>query len=229
MRIKHISFRGIDDARREAWRSSQRVWLERSIASGGLLCAYGAEAAGHARAVFVWQDEAAVRTFMERSHDAAMAAAGTIGRSAVLYLDPISVLRAADATEAPPIPRDGVGYVGETVAWVREEGDAIWLESQRAWNAALERADGCVGGFVARGRRTFVVTSFWRDEAAHQRYERDVVPGLRDRAAGDAHTVRLQRFCAQTIPELSYTSPAAPASAAPAAPASPTAPERGTP
>lgn len=204
MRIKHISFRSIDEAKQEAWRASQRIWLERSIASGGLVCAYGAEGAGHARAVFVWADEAALKTFMERSHDDAMAAAGTVGRHSVLYLDPVYVLHGEGPARALPVPTAGVGFVGETVAWVREEGDAIWLESQRAWNQALERADGCLGGFVARGRRTFVVTSFWRDEAAHDRYERDVVPGLREGAAGDAHTVRLLRFTAPTIPSLAH-------------------------
>jgi heme-degrading monooxygenase HmoA len=204
MRIKHISFRSIDAAKREAWRESQRIWLERSVASGGLVCAYGAEGDGHARAVFAWADEAALHAFMERAHDEAMAAAGTVGRQSVLYLDPVYVLGSVTNANALPIPAAGAGYVGETVAWVREEGDAIWLESQRAWNDALERADGCLGGFVARGRRTFVVTSFWRDEAAHDRYEREVVPGLRERAAGDAFTVRLQRFSAPTLPSLGH-------------------------
>jgi heme-degrading monooxygenase HmoA len=207
MRIKHISFRGIDAAKREAWLESQRIWLERSVASGGLVCAYGAEGGGHARAVFAWTDEPALHGFMERSHDAAMAAAGTVGRSSVLYLDPLYVLRVqsgGEPTQALPIPTAGVGFVGETVAWVREEGDAIWMKSQGAWNQALERAEGCLGGFVARGRRTFVVTSFWRDEASHARYEREIVPTLRERAAGDEHTVRLLRFSAATIPSLRH-------------------------
>lgn len=204
MRIKHISFRSVDATKREAWLASQRIWLERSLASGGLVCAYGAEAHGHARAVFAWADEPALHAFMEHSHDAAMAAAGTIGRSSVLYLDPLHVLHGGGSTPALPIPTEGVGFVGETVAWVREEGDAIWLKSQAAWNQALERADGCLGGFVARGRRTFVVTSFWRDEVSHARYEHEIVPTLRERAAGDAHTVRLLRFSAATIPSLGH-------------------------
>lgn len=206
MRLKHIVFSGIVGPEREAWLASQRVWLERSIAAGGLRAAYGAEAHGHARAVFAWSDARALDAFMETTHDDALASAGSVGRDAVLYLDPITVLRAPGATHALPIP-PGAGFVGETVAWVREEGDAIWLESQRAWNDALERTEGFLGGYVARGRRAFVVSSFWRDEQAHERYEREVVPGLREHAHGDEQTVRLLRFTAPILGELGFAEP----------------------
>jgi hypothetical protein len=208
MRLKHIVFSGLVGPERDCWIASQRTWLTRSIGSGGLLAAYAAESHGHARAVFAWQDQAALDGFMERVHDDALVDAGSVGRAAVLYLEPVTILRAPGlcapgAAEPLPIP-PGAAYVGETVAWVREEGDEAWLESQRAWNLALETADGFLGGYVARSRRAFVVSSFWRDEASHERYERVVVPGLRDRTKGDEQTVRLLRFRGSTLAELAY-------------------------
>jgi hypothetical protein len=96
------------------------------------------------------------------------------------------------------------------VAWVRDQGDSIWIESQRIWSAALEQADGFLGGFVARGRRTFVVTSFWRDAEAHARYEREIVPGLREHTLGDEQTVRLLRFQGPVEASLGYSVEATP-------------------
>lgn len=192
MRIKHITFSAVD---RKAWERSQRIWLERSIASGGLVEAYGAASGTDARAVFHWADDEALASFMERSHDAALEAAGAVGRYAVLHLQPITVLAVA------PIPR---AYMGETIAWVKDHGIEIWLESQRAWNDALQTADGFAGGMVARGRQAFVVTSFWRDEASHERYERVDVPRLRSTTRGDEQTARLLRFHGPLVPSLAH-------------------------
>jgi heme-degrading monooxygenase HmoA len=199
MRIKHIAFSGVG---REAWVGSQGIWLERSIASGGLRAAYAAERDGDARAVFAWANEDALRVFMEESHDRALEAAGSIGRYAVLHLEPLTLLAPAGDERVLPAPPRDAGYMGETIAWVKDDGEEVWQQSQRTWNEALVEADGFAGGFVARGRRTFVVTSFWRDAAAHQRYERDIVPGLRERTRGDERTARLLRFHGPLVPTL---------------------------
>jgi len=202
MRIKHIAFSSIE---REAWERSQRIWLERSIASGGLRAAYAAALpSGEARAVFVWANEEALRVFMEESHDRALEAAGSVGRYAVLYLDPIEILAPANATNVLPSPSGNARYMGETISWVKDDGEKEWLESQRAWSEALVATDGFTGGFVARGRRAFVVTSFWRDAAAHERYEREIVPDLRSRTRGDECVARLLRFHAPLLDSLAH-------------------------
>jgi heme-degrading monooxygenase HmoA len=193
MRIKHITFH---DVERTRWIDSQRRWLEASIGSGGLLDAWGAETNGDARAVFTWRDEAALQQFMEVAHDRALADVGSVGRYAVLYLDEVESLGArGDAT-----------YVAESFAWIKEGGTEAWLESQRAWSSALVACPGFRGGNIHRGRRTFVVTSFWENGDAHRRYLDDVVPRLRDATRGDEHTARLVRFEGALSPELSFRS-----------------------
>jgi heme-degrading monooxygenase HmoA len=198
MRIKHIAFHGVEPALGSEWTASQRRWLELSIASGGLVDAWGASSAGKtaadARAVFTWESEDALQNFMEHTHDRALQDAGSIGRSAVLYLEDVEQLG----------PRADATYVGEAIAWIKDGGIEPWLESQRAWTSAMSRADGFVGGSVRRGRRTFVVTSFWRDANAHRRYLDEIVPRLRQDTGGDAHTARLIRFEAPLVPDLSF-------------------------
>ncbi|MEO7097479.1 MAG: DUF4937 domain-containing protein [Polyangiales bacterium] len=191
MRVKHITFH---DVERAAFLASQQRWLEASIASGGLVDAWGAEAQGEARAVFTWRDDQALQHFMEVAHDRALAETEKVGRHAVLYLDEVESLG----------PRGAATYVAESFAWLKEGGTEPWLESQRAWSSALAAAPGFLGGDVRRGRRTFVVTSFWKDEAAHRRYLDEVVPRLRDVTRGDEHTARLLRFEGPLSPELAF-------------------------
>lgn len=193
MRIKHIAFHGLQDE--QPWTTSQRRWLELSIASGGLVDAWGASTAGDARAVFTWESEDALQRFMEHTHDRALQDAGSVGRSAVLYLEDVASLG----------PRGDATYVGESIAWIKDGGIEPWLESTRVWTDGMSRADGFVGGSVRRGRRTFVITSFWRDAAAHRRYLDEVVPRLRQDTRGDEHTARLVRFDAPLLGDLSFS------------------------
>lgn len=190
-RVKHITFHGVE---RDAWIASQRRWLELSREAGGLRAAWGSILRDHARAVFEWETADALRSFMETTHDRALAEAGTVGKSAVLYLEEVLDLG----------PRREAGYVGESVAWIKEGGMEPWLESQRRWCEEMARCDGFVGGSIARGRRTYAVSSFWRDDRAHARYLREVVPSLRARFRGDEHCARLTRFDAALVPELSF-------------------------
>lgn len=191
MRTKHIAFQNVQ---REPWAVSQQRWLELSRDAGGLVSAWGAASRSDARAVFQWESEDAVRAFMEGTHDRALADIGTVGKSAVLYLDPVLDLG----------PRGDARHVAESIAWIKEGGAEPWLESQRVWCEEMSKCDGFVGGSIVRGRRTFVVTSFWRDDRSHAHYLDNVVPGLRSRTTGDAHCARLTRFHAPLIPELSY-------------------------
>jgi len=192
MRVKHIAFQQVDAS---PWVAAQVRWLELSRASGGLIGAWGAVTRQDARAVFQWESEDAVRAFMEGTHDRALAEIGAVGKSAVLYLDPVLDLG----------PRRDARHVAESIAWIKEGGSEPWLESQRVWCEEMARCDGFVGGSIVRGRRTFVVTSFWRDERSHAHYLAAVVPGLRSRTTGDEHCARLTRFHAPLVPELSFT------------------------
>jgi hypothetical protein len=195
MRIKHIAFSGIDPA---SWEQSQRAWLAASIGAGGLASTYAAETKGEARAVFAWDDAQVLQRFMDVVHDATLASAGSVGRTSVLYLDPV------DALSTTAIAPAGAGFVGESIAWLKDGGDDAWVAGQRVWNEALPTCDGFLGCAVARGRRTYLVTTFWRDEAAHEAYLRDVVPRLRSITTGDEVTARLQRFHGRTVASLGY-------------------------
>lgn len=191
MHIKHIAFH---DVTRESWTAAQARWLEVSRATGGLVSAWHALARTDARAVFHWESKEAVRAFMEKTHPKAMAEIGPSGQSSVLYLDPVLDLG----------PRKDARHVAESVAWIKEGGIEPWLASQKIWCEQMARCDGFVGGSISRGRRTFVVTSFWRDDRAHGRYLDEVVPGLRSSTTGDEHCARLTRFHAPLIEELSF-------------------------
>lgn len=192
MRVKHIAFQNVQ---RDAWVASQEKWLEASRASGGLVSAWGALFRTDGRAVFEWESQEAVKAFMEGSHVRALADIGIVGKSAVLYLDPLLDLG----------PRKDARYVAESIAWIKEGGVEPWLKSQREWCDAMARCDGFVGGSIVRGRRTFVVTSFWRDDRSHGRYLDEVVPQLRSSTFGDEHCARLTRFHAPLVPELTFS------------------------
>lgn len=191
MRVKHLTFH---DAPGAAWVASQERWLSASRGAGGLHTAFGAAHDGAARAVFLWESEDALRTFMERDHDRALADAGSVGRHAVLYLDLLE-------HEGSPA---GAGFLAESLAWVRDDGLERWLSDRKIWAEAARGSDGFLGAVVAKGRHAFLVDTFWRDRAAHERWLHDVVPGVRQRT-DDSHTVRLVRFAAELAPSLTHT------------------------
>lgn len=183
MRIKHITFH---DVTRAAFVERQQRWLEASIATGGVIDAWGSEEGGQARAVFTWRDDEVMRSFDRRLESP--------GRHTVLYLDEVETLG----------PRSAARYVAESFVWLKEGGADPWLLSQRAWSSALVKMPGFRGGNIARGRRTFLVTSFWNDEASHRHYLHAIVPGLRDTTRGDEYVARLVRFEGALSPELSF-------------------------
>jgi hypothetical protein len=191
MPLKHIAFTGLSRSEHDAWVKSQARWLQLSQESGGLRSAWAALQNDQARAVFDWESEEALKEFMEHSHERALADAGTVGRSAVLYVAPVLDMG----------PRGEAAYVGEAIAWLKDGSDAAWLESQREWSTAVRACEGFVGGNVARGRRTYITTTFWRDRESHDRFLRDVVPGLRARTS-DEQVARLTRFSGEIISSL---------------------------
>jgi hypothetical protein len=194
MLVKHITF---SDVEREAWERSQATWLEMTIAAGGLAWSYAAESAREARAVFRWTDDAAAKSFQDNARDRAEEVAGRIGRTTILYLDPV--------TEAGSAV--GAGFVAESISWIREGMEGAWLDSQQAFSDARLRAEGYVGGFLARGRRMYTVTSFWRDRDAHDHFLRVTVPHLRARWRTDDATAKLIRFRAPLTPALCWAAP----------------------
>jgi heme-degrading monooxygenase HmoA len=194
MLVKHITFSDVD---REAWEQSQKIWLEMTTEAGGLAWSYAAESAREARAVFRWEDDRAAKEFQETTRDRAQERAGRVGRTTVLYLDPVT------ETGSPV----GAAFVAETISWIREGMDRAWLDGQQAFSDARLRAEGYLGGFMAKGRRMFVVTSFWRDREAHERFLRVTVPHLRARWRTDDATAKLIRFRAPLVPALCWVKP----------------------
>ncbi len=199
MPIKHITFNDVDS---EAFRKTQNVWLARSAESPGLRLAWAAESKGGARAVFVWESDQALRAFMEETHDRALAEAGTAGRYAALYLDEL---------DPPLLSIEGATHVAESLAWVKDGGDAEYLESVRVWDAGTRKAEGFVASTIAKGRRAVLSTTFWRDGAAHAKFLREIVPKLRAQTMGDEFVGRLIRFDGPLVPELTHPRIAVPA------------------
>jgi hypothetical protein len=191
MRVKHIALQNVQ---RDAWIAAQEQWLAASRASGGLLSAWGAAQRQDARAVLEWESADAIRAFMDEGHGRALAEIGVVGKSSVLYLDPLVDLG----------PRRDARFVAESIAWIKEGGIEPWMHSQKIWSETMARCDGFIGGSIVRGRRTFVETSFWRDDRSHARFLDEVVPGLRRRTTGDEHCARLTRFHAPLVPELCW-------------------------
>lgn len=186
MRIKHVAYREVD---RERFAAHHTRVLELARASGGLVDGWAAEHRGDARAVLTFESDDALRAFMEHLHEHTVPpgegdATSAPFRSAVLHLSQVVDLGA----------RRDAGHVGESIAWVKEGGDEEWLASQRVWTDAMAQCEGFVGGSIVRGRRTWVVTSFWKDAAAHARFVTERVPSLRGATRGDELAARLVRF-----------------------------------
>lgn len=77
-------------------------------------------------------------------------------------------------------------FVRAAVCDVKNGSDQHFLHVQEMiWNKGMEKSEGMLGGVVGRSltnSNRYVVLSFWKNELLHQRYVKEIFPGLYEMA-----------------------------------------------
>jgi heme-degrading monooxygenase HmoA len=130
----------------------------------------------------VWRDAASYAGFMRNRHDPLSAATGHAGT-----YDSLQVVTGHVMFDMPGEEPDGIRALLRARVLrvadcrVRSGYEAHFREvQQRVWAPAMARAEGMLGGLYSQlGPQRYIVTTGWRDDASHARYQRDDVPALR--------------------------------------------------
>ncbi|WP_410982518.1 DUF4937 domain-containing protein [Bacillus cereus] len=73
-------------------------------------------------------------------------------------------------------------FVRAAVCDVKRGREQHFLHIQETvWNKGMEKSEGMLGGVVGRSLKNanrYIVFSFWENEMAHQRYVKEIFPGL---------------------------------------------------
>jgi len=73
-------------------------------------------------------------------------------------------------------------FVRAAVCDVKRDREENFLHIQETiWNKGMEKSEGMLGGVVGRSLKNsnrYVVLSFWENEMSHQRYVKEIFPGL---------------------------------------------------
>jgi heme-degrading monooxygenase HmoA len=161
-----------------------------------------------ARILAAWDSRSAYERFMADSHDGLFRVTGQAGsfhsphvRTGELVLEmpgqkgdligaltAARLLRVADCMLAP--------------------GRAAHFEEvqERIWAPAMARADGMLGGVFTRLRddhsdARYLVATGWRDQDAHDAYQREQVPALAREAGNASDLADLRGYAVDLVPE----------------------------
>ncbi|MBI4674990.1 MAG: YdbC family protein [Chloroflexi bacterium] len=153
-----------------------------------------------------WRDQAAYNAFMQNMHDAisdASAQHKTYDAIQVMLAEMVFPMTGKTAGLVAALPQGGVLRVADCI--VSAERQAHFENVQRAvWTPAMAAADGMLGGAFSRVRAAtprYLVTSIWRDVAAHERYATIQAPILRQQADVEQDVQELRGYVVSLIPE----------------------------
>ena len=137
----------------------------------------------------LWDDAAAYERFMRHDHDAIAARAaqqGTYDRLDIALFDRVLPMPGVytELADAAPLAT----HLRWADCLVRPDRIESFVgQQQRVWQPGMA-ATGMLGGGFWRSRGTperFLVLTLWPSDAVHARYQRDVLPSLRQTAGVD--------------------------------------------
>jgi Domain of unknown function (DUF4937 len=143
---------------------------------------------GDAHVLGVWTDRGSYELFMRDRHDVVASQSGqartyravrTAIGEAIFTID-------GDASSLPDAVARGVLLrVAECRVVAARRANFVGVQRQ-VWAPGMAAAGGMLGGvFTQLAEERYLVTTWWSDPAAHQRYASEDVPGLRELAGAE--------------------------------------------
>jgi len=186
----------VDARRRQPFSTAQQRWAMIADQPGLIGQVGGWSLTGDAQILALWTDAEAYTSFMGARHDAVVDAAAQRGTYRPLTTSTGAVILSVPGEAASVGAAIGVGTVLRVADCEVHEGrDEHFMEAQRTVWAPGMSAAGVLGGvFAVPGEHRYLVATWWPDLEAYDRYARDDVPRLRQRADAAADLRRLSGY-----------------------------------
>lgn len=179
----------VPENNREAFANTQQDWRKLKTVAGflGQVGGWDSREQNQACILGFWADAQAYAAFMEREHDLIYGQSGQKGTYVASHVVQVEVLFDIDGTHQKMQSAINEAEVLRVADCKLKTGrEEHFIEMQKSvWNPAMAKTGGMLAGafgIVLNEVDRFLVTTFWRDEAAHQAYVKNPLPALQVKA-----------------------------------------------
>ena len=194
--------------RRDAFSKAQRHWQRLETVAGFLGQTGGWDAKEPSRACVLglWANAEAYARFMDHVHDPIFEESGqreTYVASRVARVEALFDITGIHSRMQAAVPDAKLLRVAD--CFLKPGRSEHFIEMQKTvWNPAMAESEGMLAGAfgtVQDEPDRYVVTTFWRDESAHQAYVENSLPGLQTRARIDQDLQRISGHLVRLDPD----------------------------
>ncbi|PFN28632.1 DUF4937 domain-containing protein [Bacillus cereus] len=179
MLLKTI-FCKVEEEKREMFSDAQEKWRDLQHLDG-FYGQFGGWNEDDACVYTLWEDRSAYQSFMNGAHDTIFLNSNQEGTYVSCDIEMFQTLY--DVIEIPLKDAIAQGsFVRVSICDVKEGKEKHFLHKQETiWNKGMEKAKGMLGGVVGKSLKNetrYIVLTYWKDEIAHERYMKEIFPGL---------------------------------------------------
>ncbi|EJS68109.1 YdbC family protein [Bacillus cereus] len=129
----------------------------------------------------LWEDSSKYQSFMNGAHDTIYLNSNQEDTFLSCEIELFQTLYDIIDTSLKDVVAEG-SFVRVAICDVMVEKEKHFLHKQETiWNKGMEKEKGMLGGVVGKSLKNetrYIVLTYWKDKIAHERYMKEIFPGL---------------------------------------------------
>ncbi|MDM5239168.1 DUF4937 domain-containing protein [Bacillus cereus] len=179
MLLKTI-FCKVEEEKREMFSDAQEKWRDLQHLDG-FHGQFGGWNEDEACVYTLWEDRGAYQSFMNGAHDIIYLNSNQKDTFLSCEIELFQTLYDIADTPLKDVIKQG-SFVRVAICDVKQQKENQFLHKQETiWDKEMEKIKGMLGGVVGKSLKhenRYIVLTYWKDEIAHERYMKEIFPGL---------------------------------------------------
>lgn len=179
MLLKTI-FCKVEEEKREMFSDAQEKWRDLQHLDG-FHGQFGGWNEDEACVYTLWEDRGAYQSFMNGAHDIIYLNSNQKDTFLSCKIELFQTLYDITDTPLKDVIKQG-SFVRVAICDVKQQKENQFLHKQETiWDKEMEKIKGMLGGVVGKSLKhenRYIVLTYWKDEIAHERYMKEIFPGL---------------------------------------------------
>ncbi|WP_433772082.1 DUF4937 domain-containing protein [Bacillus wiedmannii] len=179
MLLKTI-FCKVEEEKREMFSDAQEKWRDLQHLDG-FHGQFGGWNEDEACVYTLWKDRNAYQSFMNGAHDTIYLNSNQKDTFLSCEIELFQTLYDITDTPLKDVITQG-SFVRVAICDVKQQKENQFLHKQETiWDKEMEKIKGMLGGVVGKSVKNetrYIVLTYWKDEIAHERYMKEIFPGL---------------------------------------------------
>ncbi|WP_439019650.1 DUF4937 domain-containing protein [Bacillus thuringiensis] len=170
----------VEEEKKELFSKAQEQWRDIQYLDG-FHGQFGGWNENEACVFTLWNDRGAYQSFMNGAHDTIYLNSNQEDTFFSCEIELFQTLYDITDTHLKDVVTEG-SSVRVAICDVKVGKEKHFLHKQETiWNKGMEKAKGMLGGVVAKSLKNenrYIVLTYWKDEIIHERYVKEIFPGL---------------------------------------------------